>query len=294
MNNSANTERWVAKKLATTESQNTKNSANTKSRVTENLANMKRPVKENLVNEESRVTQHSGNTKHRVRQDSESKNPEVRKDATLSRRPAPRWCPRCITKTQKRRLQKMRQRVLAEKKEEEEQDYWFYHLWPMTRPEQRLREKRLAKEEGGSIGDSSGEEASKVILPRGEVSTGSGDGNPESGNCNPELGNYHPESGNSNLDSGSYNLGKENDRQGEEPVPMDVNMVFMILAEFRAPMKDVAELALGVEHAVFEKPENMSAHMKPLFIRGHMDGTLIGHMLVDEGASVNILPLSLF
>jgi hypothetical protein len=33
--------------------------------------------------------------------------------------------------------------------------------------------------------------------------------------------------------------------------------------------------------------------MKPLFIRGHLDGTPIRHMVVD-GASVNILLLSLF
>jgi hypothetical protein len=75
---------------------------------------------------------------------------------------------------------------------------------------------------------------------------------------------------------------------------MDVNMVFTILAEFHVPMKDVAELALGVERAVFGKPRNLGSHMKPLFIRGHLDGTPIGHMLIDGGASVNILPLSLF
>jgi hypothetical protein len=34
--------------------------------------------------------------------------------------------------------------------------------------------------------------------------------------------------------------------------------------------------------------------MKPLFIWGPLDGTPIGHMLVDGGASINILPLSLF
>jgi hypothetical protein len=75
---------------------------------------------------------------------------------------------------------------------------------------------------------------------------------------------------------------------------MDVNMVFMIPAEFRAPAEDVAELMLGAGCAVFEKPENPGAHMKPLFIWGHLDGTPIGHMLVDGGASVNILPLPLF
>jgi hypothetical protein len=75
---------------------------------------------------------------------------------------------------------------------------------------------------------------------------------------------------------------------------MDVNMVFTILTEFHAPMEDVAELALGAKRVVFEKSENPGAHMKPLFIRGHLDGTSIRHMLVDRGARVNILPLSLF
>jgi hypothetical protein len=115
----------------------------------------------------------------------------------------------------------------------------------------------------------------------------SGDGNPESGNCHPELGNRNP-------DSGDSDSGKENDRQGEEPVPMDINVVFTIPAEFCAPMEDIAELALGVERAVFEKPENPVAHMKPLFIGEHLDRTPIGHMLIDGGANINILSLSLF
>jgi hypothetical protein len=154
--------------------------------------------------------------------------------------------------------------------------------------------KWLAKEEGGSSGDNNSEEASKVSPARGEDNTGSGDGNPESGNCNQESGDYHPESGNRNPDSGNSNPGKENDRQGKELVPMDVNMVFTIPAEFCVLTEDVTELALGAECAMFEKPENPGTHMKPLFIRGHLDGLPIGHILIDGGASVNILPLSLF
>jgi hypothetical protein len=188
----------------------------------------------------------------------------------------------------------MHQRELAKKKEEEDRNYRFNHLRPMTKPKQTWREKWLAKEEGCSSGNSSGEEATKVTLARGEDNPESGDGDPELGNYIPESGNCHPESGNRNPDSGNSISGKENDRQGEEPVPMDVNMVFTILAEFCAPTEDVAGLALGAEHAVFEKPENLGAHMKPLFIRGHLDGTPIEHMLVDGGASINILPLSLF
>jgi hypothetical protein len=184
----------------------------------------------------------------------------------------------------------MHQRELAEKKEEEEQDYWFNRLWPMTKPKQMCREKRLAKEEGCS----SGEEVSKVTPIRGEDNPELGDGDPESGNYNPESGNCHPELGNRNPDLGNSNPGKENDRQGEEPVPMDVNMVFMIPKEFRAPMEDDAELALGAERAVFKNAENLGAQMKPIFIRGHLDGTLIRHMVADGGASINILSLWLF
>jgi hypothetical protein len=73
------------------------------------------------------------------------------------------------------------------------------------------------------------------------------------GNCHPELCNHNPDSGNSNP-------GKENDQQEEELVPMDVNMVFTIPAEFHAPTEDVAELPLGEERAVFEKLENLGAH----------------------------------
>jgi hypothetical protein len=187
----------------------------------------------------------------------------------------------------------MCQRELAEKKEEE-RDYRFNRLRPMTRPEQTWWEKQLAMEEGGSSSDNSGEEVSKVTLARGEDNLGSGDGKPELGNCNLESGNYHPELGNRNLDLGNSNSDKENGRQGEEPSLMNVNMIFMILAEFCVPMEDIAKLALGAERAVFEKPENPGTHMKPLSIRGHLDRMPIRHMLIDGGASINILPLSLF
>jgi hypothetical protein len=45
---------------------------------------------------------------------------------------------------------------------------------------------------------------------------------------------------------------------------------------------------------VFERPANPVAHMKPLYIRGHLEGTPLGCMMVDGGASVNIFPLALF
>jgi hypothetical protein len=244
------------------------NSANTESRVTENLANMK-----------SRVTENLANTENWVMQDSGRRELEEGKGGAPIKRPAPRWCPRGITKTQKRRLQKMHQRELAEKKEEEERNYWFNHLQPMTKPKQMWQKKWLAKEENGSSSDDSGEEEVQVTSDKGGSNLKLGDGNSRSGNSNTGLGNSTP--------------GEEEDRR-EQLTRMDINMVLTIPTEFCALAEDVAELTLGARRAMFEKPENPRAHMKPLFIWGHLDGMSIGSMLVDGGACFNILPLSLF
>jgi hypothetical protein len=139
-------------------------------------------------------------------------------------------------------------------------------VYPFTghdQPKQTWQEKWLAKEENGSSGDNSGEEEVEVTSAKGESNQGSGSGNPESGTRNP---------------------GGKEDRWEEDPTWMDINMVFM---------KDITKLVLGAECAVFDKLENPGAHMKPLFIQGHLDRTSIGHMLMDGGASINILPLSL-
>jgi hypothetical protein len=45
---------------------------------------------------------------------------------------------------------------------------------------------------------------------------------------------------------------------------------------------------------MFEKPVWPVEHMKPLYIKGHMDGKPVGRMLVDGGASINIMLLALF
>jgi hypothetical protein len=87
------------------------------------VTNIESQVTQNLANTENRVTENLADTKNRVTQGSGGRKPEEVRGAAPSKRPAPRWCPRGITKTQKYRMQKMCQRELAEKKEEEERDY---------------------------------------------------------------------------------------------------------------------------------------------------------------------------
>jgi hypothetical protein len=126
----------------------------------------------------------------------------------------------------------------------------------MTKVKRTWREKRLAKEENGTDSD--------------DTQSGSGGKN----------------EGNNTTDS------RQRQHVGEEM--LDVNMVFVISTEFWAPEFEVAELTTRAEQAIFEKLTRPGEHMKPLYIWGHLDGTSVGRMMVDDSASINILPLALF
>jgi hypothetical protein len=78
------------------------------------------------------------------------------------------------------------------------------------------------------------------------------------------------------------------------PTGMDINMVFALPAEFRSAEEEVAQMCLGPKEVVFEKPEKSNQHLKLLYVRGHIDGKPISRMLVDDGATVNLMPHSVF
>jgi hypothetical protein len=80
-------------------------------------------------------------------------------------------------------------------------------------------------------------------------------------------------------------------KDGSPPLTgMDINMVFTLPAEFRGADEEVAQMCLDPKEAMFEKPEVSSQHLKPLYIRGHIDGKPISRMLIDGGAVVNLMP----
>jgi hypothetical protein len=74
------------------------------------------------------LTQKPGLCKTRAARDRKKGKVLLKQKASLT------VVPMGITKAQKRRLQKMHQRELAEKKEEKDWDYWFNRLWSMTKP----------------------------------------------------------------------------------------------------------------------------------------------------------------
>jgi hypothetical protein len=74
------------------------------------------------------------------------------------------------------------------------------------------------------------------------------------------------------------------------------NMVFILPLEFYAPDRKelpVAQLDFGPRPVIFEKPwEKNYKHLKALYLKGYINGHLVNKMLVDTGATVNIMPYS--
>jgi hypothetical protein len=56
----------------------------------------------------------------------------------------------------------------------------------------------------------------------------------------------------------------------------------------------VAQFDFGPKEAAFTKPKESVNHLKPLFVRSHIDGIPIAKMLVDGGAAINLMPYSLY
>jgi hypothetical protein len=74
---------------------------------------------------------------------------------------------------------------------------------------------------------------------------------------------------------------------------VDAHMVFVLPAEFHAPGREevpVAQLDLGPRPVIFEKPrERNYRHLKAFYLKGYINGQPISRMLVDTGATVNIM-----
>jgi hypothetical protein len=67
---------------------------------------------------------------------------------------------------------------------------------------------------------------------------------------------------------------------------MEANMVFTIPGEVHAPEHEVM--------AMTSEPEEAERHMKPLFIKGNINGRLVERMMVDDGTSINIMLTLMF
>jgi hypothetical protein len=56
----------------------------------------------------------------------------------------------------------------------------------------------------------------------------------------------------------------------------------------------IAQFDFVSKEATFTKVKELVNHLKPLFVRGHIDGIPIAKMLVNGGVTVNLMPYSLY
>jgi hypothetical protein len=72
------------------------------------------------------------------------------------------------------------------------------------------------------------------------------------------------------------------------------NMVFILPPELYAPDRkelSVAQLDFGPRPVIFEKPrEKNYKHLKALYLKGYINDHPVNKMLVDTGATINIMP----
>jgi hypothetical protein len=88
-------------------------------------------------------------------------------------------------------------------------------------------------------------------------------------------------------------------KDGSPPLnSMDINMVFTLTAKFRGAKEEVTQMCLGPNEVMFEKPKESSQHLKPLYVRGHINGKPISRMLIDgkpiSRMLINLMPYSVF
>jgi hypothetical protein len=84
-----------------------------------------------------------------------------------------------------------------------------------------------------------------------------------------------------------------------EPSPacngMEVNVLYFSSTDYSLlEEEEVSQLALGSQDVVFKKTVESEDHLKPLYIHGHLDGTLVARMLLDGGTAVNVMPFATF
>ena len=86
----------------------------------------------------------------------------------------------------------------------------------------------------------------------------------------------------------------------------NIQMAFLLLSEFRAPTdqevysdfdeseyEEMAAKLTLIQQAIFDKPVK-HLHLKALYVKGFVDGKPMSKMLVDGGASINLMPYTTF
>jgi hypothetical protein len=211
----------------------------------------------------------------------------------------PRWCPAGLTRSQKRKLQRLR----VKESQEKEAEKIFNDTHPQYPPPQKkwrpktVEEKQTATkiENKTALVQHPAGMADSLANKAGQSASGADRPPPESEPSAP-----HQEASN-----GMPTSMEEDNLLGEDLVEyeasperpgMDVNVITFsadcTIVDDDEPI--VAQFDFGPKEVAFTRPKEPVIHLKSLFVRGHIDGIPIAKMLVDGGVAVNLMPYSLY
>jgi hypothetical protein len=210
-----------------------------------------------------------------------------------------RWCPAGLTRSQKRKLQRLR----AKESQEKEAEKIFNDTHPQYPPPQKkwrpkaVEEKQTATkiENKTTLVQHPADTIDSLASKVGQSAPGADRPPSESGPFALHLKAYNdmPTSMEEDDLLGEYLVDYE---ASPERPGMDVNVI-TFSADCTIVGNDepvVAQFDFGPKEAAFTKPKESVNHLKPLFVCGHIDGIPIAKMLVDGGAAVNLMPYSLY
>jgi hypothetical protein len=203
----------------------------------------------------------------------------------------PRWCPAGLTRSQKRKLQRLR----AKESQEKEAEKIFNDTHPQYLPPQKKWRPKAVEEKQT---DTKIENKTTLVQhPAGmadSLANKAGQSAPGANCPPPEFG---PSAPHQDASDDVPTPMEEDDLLGEDLVDyeasperpgMDVNVITFstdcTIVGDDEPV--VAQFDFGPKEATFTKPKELVNHLKPLFVRGHTDGIPIAKMLVDGGAAV--------
>jgi hypothetical protein len=196
----------------------------------------------------------------------------------------PRWCPPGLTRTQRRKLQRLRFQEKREKELEKQRDEAFNQYRPMVPQGKEWRVKTSS-------------EPAPVRPVEESVRPVDVDGQTDDPETLPDLSSLVPMVCD---DKSASDLAPEDDEElvdyssSPEHMNLDINVIHMSMDGYMLSEEDVTHLAFGPKEAIFQKPKATENHLKALYVKGHINGKPISRMLVDGGAIANLMPYSLF
>jgi hypothetical protein len=195
-----------------------------------------------------------------------------------------------LTRTQKRKLQRLRFREKKEKELEKQRDEAFNQYRPMVPQGKEWRVKT-------SSAPAPVRPVEELVRPVTPVRPVDVDGQTDESEMPPDFSCLVPMVCN---DKSTSDATPEDDEElvdyssSPERMNLDINVIHMSMDGYVLSKEDVAHLAFGPKEAIFQKPKVTENHLKALYMKGYINGKPISRMLVDGGAIVNLMSYSLF